>query len=113
MFRTLKFFPLLLCLGVTGCWAAVVGVGAEAGYIAAQEDRSALETLEDQRITAAIKSAFIADPIVSALDINVDTHKKYVTLRGFIDSEREASRAIEIARQTKGVIQVKSQLVRK
>jgi len=103
----------LLCLSLSGCWAAVAGVGAEAGYIAAQEDRTALETLEDQRITASVKSAFIADPLVSALDINVDTHKKNVTLRGFVDSDREASRAIELARQTKGVVSVNPQLVKK
>lgn len=103
----------VLCLSLTGCWAAVAGVGAEAGYIAAQEDRTALETLEDQRITASVKGAFIADPLVSALDINVDTYKKNVTLRGFVDSDRESSRAIELARQTGGVVSVRSQLVRK
>lgn len=102
----------VLC-SASSCILAAAGAGAEAGYVASQGSRTAGETIDDQRITSVVKTRLLADPEVSGLDINVDTFKKDVTLRGFVDSSREAERATEIARSVSGVQSVKSTLILK
>ncbi len=102
---------LILPLILTGCWLAIAGAGTEVGYVIAQGDRTAAETVSDQSITAKIKTKLLADAKVSGLDINVDTFKGTVTLKGVTDSLEESERAIAIARGTAGVNDVVSKLV--
>ena len=106
-------FVVLTLLALSGCWAVAAGAGAEAGYVGAQESRTTGETIDDQRITAEVKTNLLADRDVSGFDINVDTFKRVVTLRGFVDSEFEANKAASIARSISGVRDVHSQLVLK
>ncbi len=103
-------FTLVVASSLSGCWLAVAGAGAEAGYVAAQDERTASETMEDQRITSLVKTKLLADPDVGGLDINVDTFKSRVTLRGFVDTRREADAAVEIAQSVSGVKNVTTQL---
>jgi osmotically-inducible protein OsmY len=101
----------LLVGALTGCGAAAVGAaGAEAGYVAAQEDRSAGETIDDQVLVTKVKSKLLADRDIAGLDINVDSFKSVVTLKGVVDSAAERDKALEIARSTGGVRGVRSQL---
>lgn len=113
MIKTAILLVLLFWVGggLAGCWAVAAGAGAEAAYVATQPDRTALETLQDQSITSSVKTRLLADPAVSGLDINVDTFKSTVTLRGMVRSEEERSRALSIARETSGVEAVVSKLV--
>ena len=60
----------------------------------------------DAGITAAVKSKLAADDTVKAYQINVDTHRKVVTLSGSVDSAAAKTRAAEIARATEGVASV-------
>ncbi|MCC6955044.1 MAG: hypothetical protein IT290_13080 [Deltaproteobacteria bacterium] len=69
-----------------GCWAVAAGAGAEAAYVATQEDRTAGETIDDQRIPATVKSRLLADRTVSGMDINVDTFRRVVVLKGVVES---------------------------
>ena len=101
----------LVAAGSSGCWAAAAGAGAEAGYVAAQEDRSVAETMSDQRITATVKSKMLANPDVSGLDINVDTFRGNVTLKGFVESQNQIREAIQVARSVSGVENVQSRLI--
>lgn len=94
-----------------GCWAVAAGAGAEAAYVATQEDRTAGETIDDQRITATVKSRLLADRTVSGMDINVDTFRRVVVLKGVVESGREAAQAIDIATAVNGVERVTSKLV--
>lgn len=96
---------------LSGCIAAVGAAGAEAGYLASQEERSVGETIDDQVILTSIKSKLMRDPDVSGLSINVDVHKGAVELRGYLRSNYEIKRAITIARETRGVRSVTSLLV--
>jgi hypothetical protein len=93
-----------------GCSLAAAGKGAEAGYVMSQEDRTATETVTDQRITAAIKTRMLSDSRVAGLDINVDTFKAQVTLRGAVKSEQEADAAVALAESVSGVKRVASKL---
>lgn len=96
--------------GLAGCWVVAAGAGGEAGYIAAQEDRTAGETIDDQAIVTSIKTKMLADQEVPGLDINVDSFKGKVTLRGVVKTQREAERAVELARSVSGVKSVDSRI---
>jgi len=106
-------FISALMLGSSGCLLAAAGAGAEAAYVGTQEDRTAGDTIDDQRITSFVKTKLLADPQVSGVDINVDTFKGAVTLRGFVDTTQEAERAIELATSVSGVTSVRSTLIQK
>ncbi len=68
------------------------------------------ETIDDATITTRVKTAFINDPVVGALRIDVDTFKGVVTLSGAVKSRAEEQKAIALARSIKGVTDVKSTL---
>ena len=96
MIRT-KFTALLLAVLVALPLAA--GCGKTVG-----------ETIDDATITTRVKTAFVNDPTVGALRIDVDTFKGVVTLSGRVKSKEEESKAIALARSIRGVTQVKSTL---
>jgi hyperosmotically inducible protein len=64
----------------------------------------------DAGITTAVKNKLIADDLVKARQINVDTTDKVVTLTGDVRTEAEESRALQIARDTNGVRDVVDQI---
>jgi hyperosmotically inducible protein len=78
-----------LLLGVVGTAILVVGCAQS-----------------DSGITSSVKSKLVADDIVKARNISVDTQDRVVTLTGTVQSATEESRAIEIARNTSGVADV-------
>ncbi len=82
----------------------------EAGQEVAEKAGKVGEKVEDASITSAIKMKFANDELVSASDINVDTANGHVTLKGTVDSQAEATRAIQIGRSVDGVKSVYSKL---
>lgn len=64
----------------------------------------------DAGITASIKTALAADPGLSALKIDVDTHQGVVTLRGPAPSIEARDRASVLARAPQGVVDVRNEL---
>ena len=64
----------------------------------------------DAGITTAVKTKLAADSKVNAGEINVDTRDGVVTLTGNIDSQEAKDRAIQIARETKGVRDVQDMI---
>jgi osmotically-inducible protein OsmY len=60
----------------------------------------------DAGITAKVKTQFATDTTVKADEINVDTKNHVVTLTGAVDTQAAKDRAVEIARDTKGVTDV-------
>jgi osmotically-inducible protein OsmY len=108
------FVPVLVALSsfsLSGCLLAAGAAGAEAGYVASQDNRSAGQTIDDQMILSSIKTKMLADPDVSGLKINVDVNKGRVTLRGYVESQHEVNRAMELARRTGGVVSVDNRMI--
>ena len=64
----------------------------------------------DPGITTAVKSKLAADDTVKAYKIDVDTKDAVVTLKGTVDNTEAKTRAVEVARSTKGVTDVIDQL---
>jgi len=60
----------------------------------------------DVGITAKVKAKIAADNALNAFQIQVETKDKVVTLTGNIDSEEAKNAALEVARNTKGVVDV-------
>lgn len=87
-----------------------------AAATAASADNSNLRTetpgqaLDDTAITTKVKSAFVQDPEVKALDVNVKTYKGTVQLSGFASSQAEIQRAESLARSVPGVTDVQNDI---
>lgn len=96
----------LIALGAAGCASGP----ASPTYAGTKPERSATQEASDAALSARIKTAFAADSLVKARDIKVDTMRGVVTLTGTVNSAAERDKAIAIARDTKGVTEVKSNL---
>ena len=57
-------------------------------------------------LTAKIKAKMALDDHVKARDLNVDTVGSVVTVSGYVNTEAERERALQLARDTAGVTQV-------
>lgn len=68
------------------------------------------ETIDDATVTTRVKTAFINDPAIGGMRIDVDTFKGVVTLSGSVKSKEEEQKAIALARSVSGVTDVKSTL---
>lgn len=62
------------------------------------------------RVTAAIKTKLVAEPGLSAFNINVDTTDGLVTLSGKVDLHEQIAKAVKLALDTEGVHKVVSTL---
>lgn len=67
--------------------------------------------VDDKTITAAVKAKMIEDKTVDAAVIDVDTLNGTVALSGFAKSQAEKAQAEKIARNTKGVREVRNNLI--
>lgn len=82
--------------------------GSEAGSGA----NSTADKADDAAITAAVKARLLADPGLSAQEIEVTTKDGgHVTLTGHVKSEAARERAEQLARNARGVQDVDNQLV--
>ena len=80
-----------------------------ADKVAAVTDRAtekAATVVDDATITAKVKTAIVAEPEMSALQIGVDTKDSVVTLTGVVDDPRAKERAAQIAKNVAGVKEV-------
>jgi hyperosmotically inducible protein len=82
------------------------GVAFTAGCSSTAEHRSTGAFIDDSAITAKVKGAFVADDLVKALDVKVDTYNGTVQLSGFVENDAQRVRAEQIARGTAGVREV-------
>ena len=69
------------------------------------------EFIDDSLITTKIKSQLAGDDIMKAFQISVETFKGIVQLSGFVNSQRDVTRADEIARSVNGVRSVSNNLI--
>lgn len=113
--RMQKIVVILMTVSLMSCTTAgvvatgIIG-GVAAGYYVGKDERTLEEIADDVSITAAVKSKFVADKSVSALNINVDTFMGVVTLYGSTKSKAIESHAMQLAAQVKGVQKVVSKM---
>ena len=81
-----------------------------AGCAGSPTQESTGEYFDDTTITTRVKSAFVSDKDVSAMNVRVETFKGTVQLSGFAKNAQEADKAESIARGIKGVKNVKNDI---
>ncbi len=82
----------------------------KAGKVVRTQAKAAGEELSDARIIAVIKGKYALESDLSALAINIDCANGHVTLRGEAASAELIGKAIRLALETSGVIEVESLL---
>ncbi len=95
--------------------AAVFGGGVglvtlQTGCAATPTKESTGEYVDDATITTKVKAAFVHDDYIKSFDISVETFTGTVQLSGFVDNSAQKYRAGEVAREVKGVQDVKNNL---
>ena len=66
--------------------------------------------VNDSVITAKVKTAIFNEPGLKSSEINVETFKGVVQLSGFVNSQADINKAVEVARSVKGVVAVKNKM---
>ena len=101
-FKPIKPFILALALGVPLASHAADG----------DTDRThPITFVKDSAITAKVKAKLAAEKLHTLAHVRVDTDAKgMVVLSGTVRSEREAQKAVQIAKNTEGVTSVTSNL---
>ncbi len=80
------------------------------GCASTSKQESTGEYLDDSAITTKVKAAVFNEPSLKSFEINVETYKGVVQLSGFVSSESDIKKAIEVARSVKGVTSVKNDM---
>lgn len=75
--------------------------------------RTGGEVVDDVTITAKVKSALLAEKDVNSMDIKVETFNGTVQLSGFVDSQWQIDKAVQVASAVNGVQHVKNDLIHK
>lgn len=96
--------------GVTHVVDMISARTASGGGDSPDPKRSVGEVVTDAGITMSVKTQFLDDPLVKGLKIDVDTRDGIVFLTGLVGSDAERVKAIQLARDTNGVKDVKSNL---
>lgn len=68
------------------------------------------EYIDDTVITTKVKAAIFNEPSLKSAEINVETFKGAVQLAGFVKYQADMSKAVELARNVKGVTSVKNDM---
>ncbi|WP_410526026.1 BON domain-containing protein [Rickettsia endosymbiont of Polydrusus tereticollis] len=101
---------MFLSLTLSGCLPAIFTAATTTG-IAASKDQPMSETINDAKISAAIKTALIKNNFKElGAKIKVEVSQARVLFTGNIEKEEDALKAIEIAWNQKGVKEVINEL---
>ncbi|MES2077052.1 MAG: BON domain-containing protein [Pseudomonadota bacterium] len=82
----------------------------KAACVARGKSASAGEAVADTVITTKVKADLIKEPDLKAMDVHVETVNGVVMLSGFVPSQAEADKAVQLARGVKGVTEVQNGL---
>ena len=91
------FFLMVLLAFVVGCAATPKQEGTG-------------EYIDDTVLTTKVKAAVLNEPSLKSAEINVETFKGVVQLSGFVNSQADINKAVEVARGVKGVKSVKNDM---
>jgi hyperosmotically inducible protein len=97
---------LLLSTATTACLLAVAGAGAYGGYKMGTDPRTVGEQIDDGVITSKVNAKLVEEPGVRSLNIDVDTRLGEVTLSGYVKTQDQAERVMDLAAGVHGVSKV-------
>ena len=91
------FFLAILLASLLGCASTATQEGTG-------------EYLDSTVITTKVKAAIFNEPTLKSFEINVETFKGVVQLSGFVNSQADIDKAVEIVQKIKGVKSVKNDM---
>jgi osmotically-inducible protein OsmY len=80
------------------------------GCASTSKQESTGEYIDDSAITTKVKAAVFNEPSLKSAEVNVETFKGVVQLSGFVGTEADISKAVEVARSVEGVTSVKNDM---
>ena len=80
------------------------------GCASTQKTEGTGEYIDDSVITTKVKAAILNEPTLKVAEINVETFKGIVQLSGFVSSQADVNRAVEVARNVNGVKSVRNDM---
>jgi osmotically-inducible protein OsmY len=80
------------------------------GCAGTSKQESTGEYIDDSVITTKVKAAIFNEPTLKSAQINVETFKGTVQLSGFVSTQANINRAVEVARSVGGVTSVKNDM---
>src|ERR1043166_2751843 len=89
---------------------AAVALAATIGCASTAKQEGTGEYVDDSVITTKTKAAIFNDPTLKSAEINVETFKGVVQLSGFVSSQANINKAVEVARGVSGVTSVKNDM---
>lgn len=81
-----------------------------AGCASTPKQEGTGEYVDDAVITTKVKAAIFNEPTLKSAEINVETFKGSVQLSGFVSSNADIKKVIELTRDVKGVHAVKNDM---
>jgi len=98
LFKRLSSFILMLVLAsLVGCASTSTSEGTG-------------QYVDDSVITAKVKAAVLSESTLKSAEINVETFKGVVQLSGFVNSQGDINKAVEVARGVGGVKSVRNDM---
>lgn len=95
--RIITLLVVVILMAVMGCASTATKEGTG-------------EYIDDSVITTKVKAAIFNEPSLKSVEINVETFKGVVQLSGFVSSQSNISKAVEVARGVGGVKSVKDDM---
>lgn len=92
--RKINGFTLLL---------AAFAMLAMVGCVSPSQKSTAGEYIDDSVITSKVKAAIFKEESLKSAEINVETYRNVVQLSGFVNSQADINKAVEVARNVEGV----------
>jgi osmotically-inducible protein OsmY len=83
---------------------------AVAGCASTPKSEGTGEYIDDTVITTKVKAGIFNEPTLKSRELNVETFKGIVQLSGFVSSQADISKAIEVAHSVNGVKSVKNDM---
>lgn len=80
------------------------------GCAGTAQQESTGEYIDDTVLTTRVKAAVFNEPSLKSAEINVETFKGVVQLSGFVNSQADINKAVEIAREVPGVQSVRNDM---
>lgn len=100
----------LTTLLLVAALASGAGIVTLTGCASTETQEGTGEYIDDTVITSKVKMAIFNDSSLKSSEINVETFRGVVQLSGFVNSQNDINRAIEVARNVKGVVSVKNDM---
>ena len=96
-----------------GFFFLAIAMTALMGCASTSRSEGTGEYIDDTAITAKTKAAIFNEPTLYSAEINVETFKRRVQLSGFVSSQANISKAMDVARGVAGVKSVKNDMALK